>query len=119
MPKNQGKPLSEVSIRQRILNHLPNIKGDFNAHDFAFLKVPNNSISVAFRCLARYNHIHLIEKKTSKNTYRVGPPPLGQRIETLANPLDRADLFGWRELEPWLFNPTNLPKGKLQVIKHI
>ena len=64
MPKNQGKPLSKVSIRQRILNHLPNIKENFSVSDFAFLNAPNNSISVAFRSLARYNHIHLIEKKT-------------------------------------------------------
>lgn len=120
--KNPRTP-NHQSVRQRVLQHMKDVGGEFTMHSFAALgDVHQKSISVALRELCSNEDIHLsskgkIDGKKAPWRYKVGPRPEGSDLDIKRDPLDKDTANGWRDVAPWMFTPMNLPKGTLRVIK--
>ena len=92
----------------------------------AFLPLsPDNRTAIrsSLQDMRRLQEIHLVRvakprKGVKQNVYYKGPPHDAEiiipRYETSHTPFARCDLAGWREVSPWMFTPTNLPKGKVR-----
>ena len=115
-----------TSLRTKIREFLKTIpeKTEFTYEAFLPLAPERGTtIRVSMQELRRMREIHLVRvakprKGVRQNVYCKGPPYDAEQIipryETSRTPFDRCDLSGWREVSPWMFTPTNLPKGKIR-----
>lgn len=112
MTKYSKHPKAELTIRQRVFNHLTTLPSDFTVHDFECLEIPNNNVSVALREIAKKEKIHICDMAMHKGraqlcVYRHGPKPGANTVTDI----------GLREVFPWMFTPTALPSGTLRNVR--